>query len=153
MNDFGLQLEVAQYLAHAYGDRAVEVLRQSPLTGNKWPVFGRLLTKTSPYIDGEIEYACNEYAVHAHDVITRRLPLALTDVHTARDMVSTVVMVMTRVNGWTKARADEEISMAHSVIDTYDIEARGFADPVRQRAPPMKWSAKEVCTDMMMIHD
>lgn len=37
VQDFGMETEVAQHLAQAYGDRAYPVAKLAALTGKRWP--------------------------------------------------------------------------------------------------------------------
>lgn len=55
VQDFGLECEVAQHLAMAYGDRAFAVARLGAMTGNRWPVIGKKVHPEFPYIDAEVK--------------------------------------------------------------------------------------------------
>lgn len=54
VQDFGLECEVAQHLATAYGDRAFTVAKLASLTGKRWPIIGRKIHPEFPYIDAEV---------------------------------------------------------------------------------------------------
>lgn len=54
VQDFGLECEVAQHLANAYGDRAFAVAKLASLTGKRWPIIGTKLHPEFPYIDAEV---------------------------------------------------------------------------------------------------
>lgn len=41
VQDFGMETEVAQHLAQAYGDRAYPVAKLASLTGKRWPIIGK----------------------------------------------------------------------------------------------------------------
>lgn len=54
VQDFGLECEVAQHLAKAYGDRAFAVAKMAALTGKRWPIIGKKIHPEFPYIDAEV---------------------------------------------------------------------------------------------------
>ncbi|KPJ07566.1 Glycerol-3-phosphate dehydrogenase, mitochondrial [Papilio machaon] len=54
VQDFGLEMEVAQHLAKSYGDRAFAVAKMAAMTGKRWPIIGKKVHPEFPYIDAEI---------------------------------------------------------------------------------------------------
>ena len=66
IQQYGLEVDVAQHLSKNYGDRAFAVASLAELSGTRWPFFGRRLVPNHPFIDAEIKYAVrNEYAQKA----------------------------------------------------------------------------------------
>lgn len=72
---FGLDADVADHLAHAYGGEAAAVLEG----GREQGLLGRLHA-AHPYLEAEVVFAReHEYALSADDVLERRLRLAFLD--------------------------------------------------------------------------
>ena len=46
--------QVAQHLAHTYGDKAFEVAKMAQMTGKRWPVVGKRLVEDFPYLEAEV---------------------------------------------------------------------------------------------------
>lgn len=70
----GLEADIADHLAHAYGDRARDVLAMAPGAP------GERLAAGQPYVAAEVIWAARrEMALGAEDVLARRLRLAFTD--------------------------------------------------------------------------
>lgn len=111
--DYGLAADTADHLQHAYGDKAMCVAR---LAGQG---LDARLHPDHPYIEAEVVYAArHEFAEHASDVLTRRLPLALLDNAAARAALPRVVDLMARELGWDQQRCDKETasSMEHLTV-------------------------------------
>ena len=73
-NNYGLDADIALHLAHAYGDRAEQVLTLAP--GEP----GERLSEAYPYVAAEVVWAARcEMALDAEDVLARRLRLAFID--------------------------------------------------------------------------
>ena len=85
LTSFFSKLQVALHLAETYGDRAFSVLKLATRTGQRWPVIGKRLHPEFPYIEGEVRYACKEYAQTAVDVIARRLRISFLNVKAAEE--------------------------------------------------------------------
>lgn len=112
VQDFGLDMEVAQHLAQSYGDRAFPVAKMAALTGKRWPIIGRKIHPEFPYIDAEIRYGCREYAMTAIDMIARRLRLAFLNVQAAQEALPAIVDIMAEELGWSKDEKERQIKMA-----------------------------------------
>lgn len=106
---FGIENEVAQHLAHNYGDRAWTVAELSAPTGQRYPIRGNRLSAMYPFIDGEVRYAVrNEYAQTAVDVLARRMRLAFLNVNAALEALPNVIDVMGQELQWDGVRKDKE---------------------------------------------
>lgn len=112
IQDFGLDMGVAQHLSNTYGDRAVKVARLAQLTGKRWPVVGRRLHDDYPYIEAEVIYAVREYAATAVDILARRTRLAFLNVRAAEESLPRVIELMSRELGWSKQKEKEEYDRA-----------------------------------------
>ncbi|CAG8693375.1 1234_t:CDS:2, partial [Racocetra fulgida] len=61
IQQFGLDTEVAQHLAHDYGDRAWDIVKLTHQAGSKrWPVPVQKINSHYPYIDAEVRYAIRQ---------------------------------------------------------------------------------------------
>ncbi|PUU78921.1 FAD dependent oxidoreductase-domain-containing protein [Tuber borchii] len=106
---FGVETEVAQHLAGAYGDRAWTVAALSAPTEQRFPVRGKRLSALYPFIDGEVRYAVrHEYAQTAVDVIARRTRLAFLNVQAALEALPGVIDIMSEELKWSKDRKGKE---------------------------------------------
>jgi len=104
--EFGLAGDSARHLYHAYGDRAPEVaqLASDGLSGR--------LDASHPFLEAEVVHAVrSEMAVHAIDVLARRLPLALLDLEAARQAAPRVIELMGDELGWDAERRQQETAL------------------------------------------
>ncbi|KAJ3114461.1 mitochondrial glycerol-3-phosphate dehydrogenase [Phlyctochytrium bullatum] len=122
IQSFGLETEVAQHLADSYGDRAFMVASVASLTGARWPVFGRRLVPSYPYIEAEVRYAVQqEFACTAVDVLARRTRLAFLNSQAAKDALPRVIDIMTEELGWSKERRTKEYDEAITFLKTMGL--------------------------------
>lgn len=104
--EFGLDDAVAGHLCHAYGDRAPEVASLAAQG------LDRRLDAAHPYLEAEVVHAVRaEMAVHAIDILARRLPLALLDLEAARQATPRVIELMAAERGWDADRCRREADM------------------------------------------
>lgn len=105
--DYGLDADIAHHLLHAFGDQSMRVAR---LAGEG---LGARLHPDHPYIEAEVVYSArHEFAEHASDVLTRRMPLALVDNSAAKAAIRRVVDLMAQEHGWDQNRCNEEAQTA-----------------------------------------
>ncbi|XP_078621863.1 glycerol-3-phosphate dehydrogenase, mitochondrial-like isoform X3 [Branchiostoma floridae x Branchiostoma japonicum] len=119
VQDFGLENEVAQHLAHTYGDKAFEVAKMAQMTGKRWPVVGKRLVEDFPYLEAEVKYAVKEYACTAIDVIARRTRLGFQNVQAAETALPTIVRILGQELGWSNQRCKEEEEAAKEFLYFY----------------------------------
>ncbi|PGH34800.1 glycerol-3-phosphate dehydrogenase [[Emmonsia] crescens] len=116
---FNLDPEVAQHLAHSYGDRAWEVASLSASYASSTtattattvlsPASHERLSPSYPYLKAEIKYAIkNEYAMTAADVLARRTRLAFLDTNAALQALPGVIDLMGDEMNWSRARRESE---------------------------------------------
>ncbi|KAK7792577.1 hypothetical protein R5R35_008671 [Gryllus longicercus] len=144
VQDFGLESEVAQNLANAYGDRAFSVAKLAQLTGKRWPIIGCKLHPEYPYIDAEVRYACQkEYARTAIDVIARRLRLAFLNSEAAQEALPGIVDIMAEELNWNEEEKKKQISLASVFLQE---EMGHKMNKVSREKLPINLSADEVQT-------
>lgn len=124
IQDYGLDVEVAQHLASTYGDKAPEVAKMAGLTGKRWPVVGKRLVEEFPYLEAEVRYALKEYACTAIDMVARRTRLAFLNVQAADEALPKIVDIMGAELGWSKAVKTEQIERARQFLQTMGFKAR-----------------------------
>ncbi|XP_034828534.1 glycerol-3-phosphate dehydrogenase, mitochondrial isoform X1 [Maniola hyperantus] len=112
VQDFGLEMEVAQHLAKSYGDRAFAVAKMAQMTGKRWPIIGNKIHPEFPYIDAEIRYGVREYACTAVDMIARRLRLAFLNVQAAAEALPGVIDIMAEELKWSEAEKQKQTKAA-----------------------------------------
>ncbi|KAK6727353.1 hypothetical protein RB195_005195 [Necator americanus] len=117
VQDYGLEVDVAQHLANTYGDRAFVVARMCKMTGKRWPIIGNRLHQEFPYLDAEVRYAVREYACTAVDVIARRTRLAFLNTYAAHEVLPEVVRIMAEELGWSSAEQRSQLERARQFID------------------------------------
>ncbi|XP_028155758.1 glycerol-3-phosphate dehydrogenase, mitochondrial-like isoform X3 [Ostrinia furnacalis] len=116
VQDFGLEMEVAQHLAKSYGDRAFAVAKMAAMTGKRWPIIGKKVHPEFPYIDAEIRYGVREYACTAVDMIARRLRLAFLNVQAASEALPAIADIMAEELKWSDAEKARQIKMANDFL-------------------------------------
>ncbi|XP_078142332.1 glycerol-3-phosphate dehydrogenase, mitochondrial-like [Centroberyx gerrardi] len=112
VQDYGLEVEVAQHLASTYGGRAYEVAKMAHVTGKRWPIVGKRLVSEFPYIESEVQYAIKEYACTAIDVVARRTRLGFLNVQAAEEALPRIVELMARNLSWSEQKKKEELAAA-----------------------------------------
>uniref|UniRef100_A0A667ZHF2 Glycerol-3-phosphate dehydrogenase, mitochondrial n=1 Tax=Myripristis murdjan TaxID=586833 RepID=A0A667ZHF2_9TELE len=112
VQDYGLEVEVAQHLASTYGGRAYEVAKIAHVTGKRWPIVGKRLVSEFPYIESEVLYAVKEYACTAIDVVARRTRLGFLNVQAAEEALPRIVELMARELKWSDQKKKEELAAA-----------------------------------------
>lgn len=126
---YGMDASVAQHLVNTYGVRAVELCELSGPTGANWHQFGKLLVEGFPYLEGEVIYACREYACTIEDVLSRRTRLAFLNKQAALDVIPRVADIMAKELGWSRKVKSEQMTIAKKYIDSY-----GGRDPLVDEA-------------------
>jgi glycerol-3-phosphate dehydrogenase len=108
-----LPLDIAMHLANSYGDR-VDTLIDVEGKARR----GRLV-EGYPYIEAEVLYAVtHEYAVHATDILARRMRLAFLDNRASREALAKVVALMAYQLGWNDEKIREELHDGEKFLDT-----------------------------------
>uniref|UniRef100_A0A7E4WBN6 Glycerol-3-phosphate dehydrogenase n=1 Tax=Panagrellus redivivus TaxID=6233 RepID=A0A7E4WBN6_PANRE len=117
VQDYGIDVDVAQHLASTYGDRAFVVARMCKMTGRRWPIVGTRLHEEFPYLEAEVTYAVREYACTATDVIARRLRLAFLNTYAAHEVLEKVVQIMGKELNWSSAESRRQLENARAFIN------------------------------------
>uniref|UniRef100_A0A3B3XRT8 Glycerol-3-phosphate dehydrogenase, mitochondrial n=1 Tax=Poecilia mexicana TaxID=48701 RepID=A0A3B3XRT8_9TELE len=112
VQDYGLEEEVAQHLATAYGGKAFDVAKMAQVTGQRWPIVGKRLVSEFPYIEAEVLYAIKEYACTAIDVMARRTRLGFLNVQAADEALPRIVQIMGKELNWSQEKRTEELEAA-----------------------------------------
>ncbi|XP_063529469.1 glycerol-3-phosphate dehydrogenase, mitochondrial isoform X2 [Cydia strobilella] len=116
VQDFGLEMEVAQHLAKSYGDRAFAVAKMAAMTGKRWPIIGKKIHPEFPYIDAEIRYGVREYACTCVDMLARRLRLAFLNVQAAVEALPVVADIMQEELKWSNDEKKRQINKANEFL-------------------------------------
>lgn len=116
VQDYGLEIEVAQHLAATYGGKAFEVAKMAQVTGKRWPIVGKRLVSEFPYIESEVTYGIKEYACTAIDMIARRTRLGFLNVQAADEALPRVVEIMAKELGWSEQKKKEELEAARTFL-------------------------------------
>ncbi|MTJ84059.1 MAG: FAD-dependent oxidoreductase [Telmatospirillum sp.] len=112
VRDYGLEADVARHLNRIYGDRASDVAALAASGA------GARLHPAHPYIEAEVLYAVREEAaVHAADVLVRRMTLAHVDRPAALAALPRVVAIMTDALGWSDHDREVEESRARERLE------------------------------------
>jgi len=104
--DYGVGLAVAEHLIARYGSLAAEVL--DLIRDDK--ALGRPLVDGYPYLRAEVAYAvvC-ESALHAEDVLARRVRLLIESPDAGVSAAPEVVAIMAGLLGWNRRRRAAEL--------------------------------------------
>eukprot|EP01120_Amphizonella_sp_Union-15-10_P013338 TRINITY_DN6172_c0_g4_i2.p1 TRINITY_DN6172_c0_g4~~TRINITY_DN6172_c0_g4_i2.p1 ORF type:complete len:722 (-),score=143.49 TRINITY_DN6172_c0_g4_i2:60-2225(-) len=130
IQQFGLDKRIARHLAESYGDRAFAVATYAQPTGQRWPVLGKQLIQTYPYIEAEVIYAVKyEFAVTAIDVLARRTRLAFLNANAAWDCLPKVIEIMAKEIGWDAERIEKEFRYGKEFLMTMGMN--DTSEPIR----------------------
>ncbi len=104
LKTFSLDEDIAIHLNRFYGDQAADVAELA-----KAENYGQRLHQEYPYIEAEVIHAVREdMAVHAADVLIRRLPIGLLDFDASRQVAEKVISLMTHEYNWDTTMQDTE---------------------------------------------
>ncbi|KAH9810888.1 glycerol-3-phosphate dehydrogenase [Melampsora americana] len=117
IQDFGLESEVAKHLTDNYGDRAWSVCALAEPTGNRWPVHGKRLDPSYPYLEEEVRYAVrNEYAVTPIDIIARRTRLSFLNAQASLEVLPRVIDIMAEELGWNHLQKEHHFETSRDFL-------------------------------------
>ncbi|XP_044273736.1 glycerol-3-phosphate dehydrogenase, mitochondrial isoform X1 [Varanus komodoensis] len=133
VQDYGLESEVAQHLASTFGDKAFEVAKLAQVTGKRWPIVGKRLVSEFPYIESEIEYAIQEYACTAVDMIARRTRLAFLNVQAADEALPRIIEIMGKKLKWSEQKKKEEMAEAKKFL-YYEMGYKARSEQLTDRS-------------------
>lgn len=115
IQEYRVDEDVAQHLAHNYGDRASLV--------TSLPSSSQRLHASYPYIEAEVRYACRyEYAETLIDVIARRMRLAFVDVRVAQAILPRMVQIMTEEKNWSTSEQQRQLQLVTEYLKTMGSE-------------------------------
>jgi glycerol-3-phosphate dehydrogenase len=110
--DYALADDVAHHLNRSYGDQARSIAEMA-IQG-----FRQRLHPDHPYIEADVLQAVrHEDAVHAIEVLARRMTLALVDSAAARTIAPRVVALMSEELGWDEDRRQAELALVAHRLD------------------------------------
>ncbi|KAK2463775.1 hypothetical protein APHAL10511_004213 [Amanita phalloides] len=119
---YGLDSDVAKHLSRNYGDRAWTVCELAERTGADWPIHGKRLSSSYPFIEAEIRYAIrHEYGQTAIDVLARRTRLAFLNAQAALRALPRVVDIMSDELGWSRAERQKQVRDAVAYFETMGL--------------------------------
>ena len=105
-SDYDVPLAVAEHLIARYGSLATEVL--DLIRADK--TLGRPLLSGYPYVRAEVAYAVtHEGALHAEDVLARRVRLLIESSDAGLSAAPEVVAIMAGLLGWNRRRRAAEL--------------------------------------------
>ncbi|XP_006636493.1 glycerol-3-phosphate dehydrogenase, mitochondrial isoform X1 [Lepisosteus oculatus] len=133
VQDYGLEIEVAQHLASTYGGKAFEVAKMAQVTGKRWPIVGKRLVSEFPYIESEVQYAIKEYACTAIDVIARRTRLGFLNVQAADEALPRIVEIMGKHLKWNEQKKKEELEAAKQFL-YYEMGYKSRSEQLTDRS-------------------
>lgn len=118
---YGLDADVANHLAHNYGDRALQVCDLG---------LNKRLHPDHPYVEGEVVHAVrHEMAVTPADVLSRRTRLSFLDEAAVKKVLPRVVELMAPEAGWTEAQAAQELKDAQAYYNCNGMSALNAPAP------------------------
>ncbi|KAJ7684515.1 FAD dependent oxidoreductase-domain-containing protein [Mycena polygramma] len=143
---YGLETEVAQHLSDDYGDRAWTVCSLAEPTGNTWPLHGKRISPSYPYIEAEVRYAVrHEYALTPIDVLARRTRLSFLNARAALDALPRVADIMAEELHWSRAEKARQVARSIAFLASMGLapDAAAAAPPhgLRERAAHAAWGA------------
>ena len=119
VQEFGVSEETAKHLARTYGVHAFDVCKLSQPTGKSWPRFGKRLLEGYPYLECEVEYACQEYVRTVADMLTLRFRLAFLNSEAALAVAPKVADLMAAQLHWDVAERDRQLAEAENLLGEF----------------------------------
>lgn len=127
MEQWGMDRDVANHLANAYGGKALAVAALAK------EGYGQRLVPEHPYLEAEVIYVVqNELAVSVVDVLARRLRLAFLDIESARRALPRVLDLQGRLLAWTPQRLLQEKEKFENYLGQIPIHS--IKEPTKLRA-------------------
>ena len=115
--ELGLDSEVAERLARAYGTRALDVLVHAETR----PELAERLVPDRPYVGAEVVYSVrNEMPVHVEDIAYRRTHVAL-ETSDFTGAVRRIAALMAGERGWEGAREAAELQRVAAIRDRNEL--------------------------------
>lgn len=110
---FSIEPDIAEHLSCSYGDRAILVLEIGQ---------NQRLVEGFPFIASEIIFSLrNEYALHASDILARRMRLAFLDKAKAQNILPTVITIMAKELNWTDEKKAQEQKLGENFLATMHV--------------------------------
>jgi glycerol-3-phosphate dehydrogenase len=107
---------VAEYLSHAYGDRALRITKIA-----EERKLGKRLVRGHPVIEAEVIYCVREeYATTAVDFLAYRTRLAFLDTAACRQAAPRVIELMGKELGWGLWRKSAEMKKVEELLATME---------------------------------
>lgn len=126
MQKFQLSSDVANHLAHSYGDRAWDV---ASLSSPASEADHRIAGQSFPYLDGEVRYAIrNEYAQTAPDILARRMRLSFLDVRSALQVLPKIIAIMSEELGWDEGKRRDEYASTLAFLQSMGLKEDDVKD-------------------------
>ncbi|KAL6916943.1 hypothetical protein ACHAPO_006717 [Fusarium lateritium] len=118
MEMYPIDADVADHLAHNYGDRAWTVLSINPSLNNR-------LVSGLPYLESEISHGIrNEAACTVADIIARRTRLSFLDSSKALQALPRVIDIAATELQWSKARKAQEKADSIAFLASMGLEQK-----------------------------
>jgi glycerol-3-phosphate dehydrogenase len=159
---FGLEPEVAKYLAETYGDQAWTVASLASQSGTSYPLFGKRIAQGYPYIEAEVRHACrHEYACSVVDVLARRTRLMFLNAKASLEAIPRVIEIMSSELGWNKQEKEKQafeaknylLSMGLSIKDQITFPADGVVSNDDYFVPGELERFKKIFNSFDVDHD
>ncbi|EAL65463.1 hypothetical protein DDB_G0283951 [Dictyostelium discoideum AX4] len=114
IKNFNLPEDIAEHLAHSYGDQAPFVAKLANENGSN-----KRLVEGYPYIEAEVTYGVKkEYACTAEDIIGRRTRLSFLDHDKAEIALPKIINIMAPLLKWSNERKKEELKNSQNYLKT-----------------------------------
>ncbi|CEI61749.1 Glycerol-3-phosphate dehydrogenase, mitochondrial [Fusarium venenatum] len=118
MEMYPIDADVADHLAHNYGDRAWTVLSINPSLNNR-------LVSGLPYLESEVSHGIrNEAACTVADIIARRTRLSFLDSSKALQALPRVIDIAATELQWSKARKAQEKADSIAFLASMGLEQK-----------------------------
>lgn len=129
LQEFGLDLDVAQHLSHSYGDRAWSLCAIAEPTGERYPKHGIRLDSQLPYIEAEVRYATRmEYAAKVADFIARRSRMSFLDTEATIAALPRVIDIMGEELDWSETRKQTEFQEGIQFLASMGVDPQRVAE-------------------------
>lgn len=109
--EYGLDLDIANHLNYAYGDRATKIADIAKKG------FSKKLSENYPYIEAEVVYSIHEESArNSRDVLCRRTRLAFIDTEAALNALAKVNEILATELNWSSEEAHKDLKDSQNYL-------------------------------------
>lgn len=125
-----MEEDIAEHLTKTYGGHVWDLCRVAAKGDSEEPFYHKRLAHGYPYLEGEIPFACQEYACTVEDILSRRTRLAYLNRAAAMEVIPRVADILAQTLGWTSRVKKAQMEAGRHYVES-------FGGPQPHSTPPL----------------